>query len=67
MNAEACPGASPTVFLRPQFPIFASAQMTAKSAAIKGRGGKFGGCAVKAVGPTSGDLHCVPATRLRAP
>ena len=30
--------------------------MIAKSRAIKGRGGKFGGCAVKAVGLTSGGL-----------
>jgi len=33
----------------------------AKSTVIKGRGGKSGGCAVKAVGLTSGDLHCVSA------
>jgi hypothetical protein len=31
----------------------------AKSTAIKGRGGKSGGRAVKAVGLTSGGLRCV--------
>ena len=31
-----------------------SEQMIAKSVAIKGRGGKFGGCAAKAAGLTSG-------------
>ena len=36
-----------------------SGQMTAKSIAIKGRGGKSGGCAVKAVGLTSGGLRRV--------
>ncbi len=36
-----------------------SEQVIAKSAAIKGRGGKSGGCAVKAVGLTSGGLRCV--------
>ena len=39
--------------------------MIAKSTAIKGRGGKSGGRAAKAVGLTSGDLCCVSATRLR--
>ena len=34
--------------------------MIAKSIVIKGRGGKFGGCAVKAVGLTSGGLRRVP-------
>ncbi len=34
--------------------------MIAKSIVIKGRGGKFGGCAVKAAGLTSGDLRRVP-------
>jgi hypothetical protein len=33
---------------------------------IKGRGGKSGGRAVKAVGLTSGGLRCVSATRLRS-
>ena len=33
--------------------------MTAKSTVIKGRGGKFGGCAVKAVSLTSGGLRHV--------
>ena len=33
--------------------------MTAKSTAIKGRGGKFGGCAAKAVGLASGGLRRV--------
>ncbi len=37
-----------------------SEPMIAKSIAIKGRGGKFGGCAVKAVGLTSGGLRRVP-------
>ena len=37
--------------------------MTAKSVAIKGRGGKSGGCAVKAVGLTSGGLRRVRKTR----
>jgi hypothetical protein len=41
--------------------------MIAKSAAIKGRGGKSGGRAAKALGLTSGGLRCVLATRLRAP
>ena len=36
--------------------------MTAKSTAIKGRGGKFGGRAVKAVDLTSGGLRRVRAT-----
>ena len=35
----------------------------AKSAAIKDRGGKFGGCAAKAVGLTSGGLHRVRHSR----
>ena len=34
--------------------------MIAKSVVIKGRRGKFGGCAVKAAGLTSGDLRRVP-------
>jgi hypothetical protein len=33
--------------------------MTAKSRVIKDRGGKFGGCAGKAVDLTSGGLRCV--------
>ena len=37
--------------------------MIAKSGAIKGRGGKFGGCAVKAVGLTSGGLRRVRKSR----
>ncbi len=37
--------------------------MIAKSIAIKGRGGKSGGCAVKAVGLTSGGLRCVRTPR----
>jgi hypothetical protein len=41
--------------------------MIAKSMAIKGRGGKSGGRAVKAVGLTSGGLCRVSATRLRPP
>ena len=36
-----------------------SGPMIAKSRAIKGRGGKSGGCAVKAVGLTSGGLRRV--------
>jgi hypothetical protein len=38
--------------------------MIAKSTAIKDRGGKSGGRAAKAVGPTSGDLRRVWATGL---
>jgi len=34
--------------------------MIAKSTVIKGRGGKSGGRAAKAVDLTSGDLRCVP-------
>jgi len=34
---------------------------------IKGRGGRSGGRAAKAVGLTSGGLRCVPATGLRPP
>ncbi|MDE0477505.1 MAG: hypothetical protein OXI02_05515 [Candidatus Dadabacteria bacterium] len=34
--------------------------MIAKSIVIKCRLGKFGGCAVKAAGLTSGGLRCVP-------
>jgi hypothetical protein len=41
--------------------------MIAKSAAIKGRGGKSGGRAAKAVVFTSGGLCRVSATRLRSP
>ena len=44
-----------------------SEQLIAKSMVIKGRGGKSGGRAVKAVGLTSGGLRCVSATRLRSP
>ena len=40
--------------------------MIAKSTVIKGRGGKSGGRAVKAVDLTSGDLRCVPDSRLRS-
>ena len=40
--------------------------MIAKSTVIKGRGGKSGGRAVKAVGLTSGGLRCVLATGLRS-
>ena len=40
-----------------------SGPMTAKSTAIKGRGGKFGGRAVKAVGLTSGGLRRVRKSR----
>jgi hypothetical protein len=39
--------------------------MIAKSMVIKGRGGKSGGRAVKAVDLTSGGLRCVSVTRLR--
>jgi hypothetical protein len=41
--------------------------MIAKSTVIKGRGGKSGGRAAKAVVLTSGDLRRVSATRLRLP
>jgi hypothetical protein len=40
--------------------------MIAKSMVIKGRGGKSGGRAAKAVGLTSGGLRCVSATGLRS-
>ena len=40
-----------------------SEQMVAKSIAIKGRGGKSGGCAVKAVDLTSGGLRGVRKSR----
>ncbi len=39
--------------------------MTAKSISIKGTGCKFGGCALKAVEITSGDLPFVPESGLR--
>jgi hypothetical protein len=41
--------------------------MIAKSTVIKGRGGKSGVRAAKAVDLTSGGLHCVLATGLRPP
>ena len=41
--------------------------MIAKSTVIKDRGGKSGGRAVKAADLTSGDLRCVPDSRLRLP
>ena len=40
-----------------------SGQVTAKSTVIKDRGGKFGGCAGKAVGLTSGGSVSRPETR----
>ncbi len=40
-------------------------QMTAKSLSIKDTGCKFGGCALKAVELTSGDLPLVAESRLR--
>jgi len=40
-----------------------SEHMIAKSMAIKGRGGKSGGCTVKAVGLTSGGLRRVRKSR----
>ena len=42
-----------------------SGQLTAKSKSIKGIGCKFGGCALKAVELTSGDLSLVAKSRLR--
>ena len=42
-----------------------SEQPIAKSTVIKGRGGRSGVRAVKAVGLTSGGLRCVSVTRLR--
>ena len=39
--------------------------MTAKSTSIKGAGGKFGGCALKAVSLIAGDLLYVPESGLR--
>jgi hypothetical protein len=47
-------------------PGWTSEPMIAKSATIKGRGGKSGGRAAKAVGLTSGDLRCVPDSGLRS-
>jgi hypothetical protein len=44
----------------------ASGQMTAKPISIKGAGCKSGGCALKAVELTSGDLPFVPESGLRA-
>jgi len=41
--------------------------MIAKSISIKGAERKSGGCAVKAVGLTSGGLHRVPESGLREP
>lgn len=41
--------------------------MTAKSTVIKGRGGKFGGCARKAVKLTSGGPRRVRQSGLSAP
>ena len=38
--------------------------MIAKSITIKGRGGRSGRCAAKAVRLTSGDLHRVPVSGL---
>ena len=40
-----------------------SGRMTAKSTVIKGRGGKFGGCAVKASELTSGGPRPCPGIR----
>jgi len=42
-----------------------SGQMTAKSISIKGTGCKSGGCALKVVELTSGDLPFVPESGLR--
>jgi hypothetical protein len=39
--------------------------MTAKSTSIKGAGGKFGGCALKAVSLIAGGLLHVPEPGLR--
>jgi hypothetical protein len=39
--------------------------MTAKSTSIKSAGGKFGGCALKAVSLIAGDLLHVPESGLR--
>ena len=39
--------------------------MTAKSTSIKGAGGKFGGCALKAVSLIAGGLSHVPESGLR--
>jgi hypothetical protein len=43
----------------------ASGQLTAKPISIKDAGCKFGGCALKAVELTSGDLLRVVKSRLR--
>jgi len=42
-----------------------SGHVTAKSISVKSRGSKSGGCALKASGLTSGDLHRVPEPGLR--
>ena len=42
-----------------------SGQMIAKSTTIKDAGGKFGGCALKAVRLIAGDLAHVPESGLR--
>ena len=42
-----------------------SGQLIAKSTTIKGAGGKFGGCALKAVSLIAGDLLYVPESGLR--
>ena len=47
-------------------PVRTSEPPIAKSTAIKGRGGRSDGYAVKAVGLTSGDLRRVLATGLRS-
>ena len=39
-------------------------QVTAKSTSIKGAGGKFGGCALKAASLIAGDLLYVPESGL---
>ena len=44
-----------------------SGQVTAKSTGINDRGGKFGGCAGKAVDLTSGGLRCVRNPGLSLP
>lgn len=45
---------------------WASGHVTAKPVSIKGAGCKSGGCALKAVELTSGDLPFVPESGLRA-
>jgi hypothetical protein len=50
----------------PDNEAYPAGRASKKSTVIKGRGGKSGGRAAKAVGLTSGGLRCIPATGLRS-